>query len=391
MYNFIFENDKDYMGFFNWVKEAGIPINRKTINQLDVKPESQNFYPLWGGCDNVLDKSKVELINQGKMKLLLVSEGEALQQMTLEWVMELIKKFNVDSKQIIFLSYDLRSNETYELLLEESTVFRKNPIKVIGMDTYLFEPNSRFGDLPLPTKEVKPYRYMCYNANAKEYRMFMVTELFRRGLDKQGLISLLFRYGSLDQMASQFTSDLGFDVTEGYGKLVDDYAKKEMVKRVPLILDKTMEEVDKNDRPVDVNHVKNSYFNIITESYMYNKTLPQSHKTIFEMSEKTYKAINCQPFIHLGSYGVLKYMRSMGYQTFPELFDESYDDIINHTDRLLAVVDSVEKACKIDDKEFHDIYCREIIPKVYHNRELANSKKLKQTVWKKFILQLLYL
>ena len=66
---------------------------RKTINQLDVKPESQNFYPLWGGCDNVLDKSKVELINQGKMKLLLVSEGEALQQMTLEWVMELIKKF----------------------------------------------------------------------------------------------------------------------------------------------------------------------------------------------------------------------------------------------------------------------------------------------------------
>ena len=225
----------------------------------------------------------------------------------------------------------------------------------------------------------------------KNIECLWFTELFRRGLDKQGLISLLFRYGSLDQMASQFTSDLGFDVTEGYGKLVDDYAKKEMVKRVPLILDKTMEEVDKNDRPVDVNHVKNSYFNIITESYMYNKTLTKTHKTIFEMSEKTYKAINCQPFIHLGSYGVLKYMRSMGYQTFPELFDESYDDIINHTDRLLAVVDSVEKACKIDDKEFHDIYCREIIPKVYHNRELANSKKLKQTVWKKFILQLLYL
>jgi hypothetical protein len=82
-------------------------------------------------------------------------------------------------------------------------------------------------------------------------------------------------------------------------------------------------------------------------------------------------------------------MRSIGYKTFPELFDESYDDIINHTDRLLAVVDSVEKACKIDDKEFYDIYCREIIPKVYHNRELASSKGLKQKIWKKFILQLL--
>jgi len=379
------------MGLFHRIQDAGIQISRKTINQLDVKPVSQNFYPLWGGCDNRLDGAKVELINQGKMKLLLVSDGEALQQMTLEWVMNLIKEWNLNSKQIIFLSYDLRSNETYRLLLDDSTLFRRYPISVIGMDTYLFESHSGFGDLPLPTKEIKPYRYMCYNANAKEYRMFMVTELFRRGLDKQGLISLLFRYGSLDQMVSGFTNDLGFDVTKGYGKLVDDYAKTEMVKRVPLVLDRPLESVDKNDRLVDANHVKNSYFNIITESYMYNKTLPESHKTIFEMSEKTYKALICQPFIHLGSYGVLKYMRSIGYKTFPELFDESYDDIINHTDRLLAVVDSVEKACKIDDKEFHDIYCREIISKVYHNRELASSKELKQNVWKKFILQLLYL
>ena len=391
MYNFIFENNEDYMGFFDRVRDSGISINRKTINQLDVKPTSQNFYPLWGGCDNILDKSKVELINKGKMKLLLVSDGESLQEMTLNWVMDLIKKFNIDSKQVIFMSYDLRSNDTYRLLLEETIESRRHPIKVIGMDTYLFERHSGFGDLPLPTEEVKPYRYMCYNGNAKEYRMFMVTELFRRGLDKQGLISLLFRYGSVKQMVSEFTSDLGFDVTEGYGKLVDEYAKIEMVKRVPLILDQTMEEVNKNDRPVDVNHVKDSYFNIITESYMYNKSLPQSHKTIFEMSEKTYKALICQPFIHLGSYGVLKYMRSMGYKTFPELFDESYDDIINHTDRLLAVVDSIEKVCKMDDTEFHNIYCESIIPKVIHNRELVRSKEIKEKIWNKFIRELIKL
>ena len=103
------------------------------------------------------------------------------------------------------------------------------------------------------------------------------------------------------------------------------------------------------------------------------------------MSEKTYKALICQPFIHLGSYGVLKYMRSMGYKTFPELFDESYDDIVNHTDRLLAVVDSIEKVCKMDDNEFHNIYCREVIPKVIHNRELVRSKEIKEKIWNGFI------
>jgi len=161
-----------------------------------------------------------------------------------------------------------------------------------------------------------------------------------------------------------------------------------MVKKVPLILDKTMEEVDKDDRPVDISHIENSYFNIITESYMYNKSLPQSHKTIFEMSEKTYKALNCQPFIHLGSYGVLKYMRSMGYKTFSELFDESYDEVVNHTERILSVIESIEKVCKMDETKFHDIYTNDIIPKVIHNRKLVNSKEIKLKVWDNFLLEL---
>ena len=382
MINFINDTETTPLGFFDRVESYGIDVNKRTLSNLG---EDNNFYPLGGGSGNHLDKSKVELINQGKMKLLLVSDGEALQEMTLNWTMDVIKKFKIDSKQVIFMSYDLRSDETYRLLLEEFSEFREYPINVIGIDTYCFESNSNFGNLPVPTKNKKPYKYVCYNANGKEYRQFLVTELFRRGLNKQGLISLLYRYGSPEQILDGFTERLGFDINSGIGKLNDEYAKTEMVKKVPLILDKTVEEVDKNDRPVDVGHIENSYFNIITESYMYNKTLPESHKTIFEMSEKTYKALICQPFIHLGSYGVLKYLRSMGYKTFPELFDESYDDITNHTDRLLAVVDSVEKACKMDNREFHDIYCKDVIPKVIHNRELARSKEIKEKIWNKFI------
>ncbi len=387
-YNFICDKEKIPLGFIDRVESYNIKINKRTLDNLG---EDNNFYPIWSGSENYLDKSKVELINQGKMKLLCISDGEALQEMTLNWAMDVIKKFKIDFKQVIFMSYDLRSDETYRLLLKEFPKFREYPLSVIGMDTYCFERHSDFGDLPLPTEDKKPYKYVCYNANGKEYRQFLVTELFRRGLDKYGLISLLYRYGSPSQILDNFTSDLGFDTTKGYGKSVDEYAKTEMVKRVPLVLDRSMESVDKNDRPVDVNHIKNSYFNIVTESYMYNKSLPQSHKTIFEMSEKTYKALNCQPFIHLGSYGVLKYMRSMGYQTFPELFDESYDDIINHTDRLLAVVDSIEKVCKMDDTEFHNIYCESIIPKVIHNRELVRSKEIKEKIWNKFIRELIKL
>ena len=94
------------------------------------------------------------------MKLLLVSDGEALQEMTLNWAMDIIKKFKIDSNQVIFMSYELRSDETYKLLLNEFPKFRKYPLSVIGMDTYIFEPHlQNFGDLPLPTTDKKPYKY----------------------------------------------------------------------------------------------------------------------------------------------------------------------------------------------------------------------------------------
>ena len=58
------------------------------------------------------------------MKLLLISDGEALQEMTLNWAVDVIKKFKIDSKQVIFMSYDLRSEFTYLLLLDEFSYFR---------------------------------------------------------------------------------------------------------------------------------------------------------------------------------------------------------------------------------------------------------------------------
>ena len=154
-YNFICDKEKIPLGFIDRVESYNIKINKRTLDNLG---EDNNFYPIWSGSENYLDKSKVELINQGKMKLLCISDGEALQEMTLNWAMDVIKKFKIDFKQVIFMSYDLRSDETYRLLLKEFPKFREYPLSVIGMDTYCFERHSDFGDLPLPTEDKKPYK-----------------------------------------------------------------------------------------------------------------------------------------------------------------------------------------------------------------------------------------
>ncbi len=54
-------------------------------------------------------------------------------------VIEYINKFNLDSKQVILVTANLRGNETYKLLLEEFPSFKKYPMKHVGINSFYFE------------------------------------------------------------------------------------------------------------------------------------------------------------------------------------------------------------------------------------------------------------
>lgn len=85
-----------------------------------------------------------------------------------------------------------------------------------------------------------------------------------------------------------------------------------------------------------------SLISVITESNFYSED-------IFN-TEKTWKAIaNKHPFIIVGPQYTLKYLKTLGYKTFSEFFDESYDGIENPTTRLMMIA----KLCKsIDNWSF---------------------------------------
>lgn len=76
-------------------------------------------------------------------------------------------------------------------------------------------------------------------------------------------------------------------------------------------------------------------------------------KTIF-FSEKTFKPIlNLQPFIIFGTQHSLKYLQQIGYRTFSDWWDESYDEEENYSDRLIKIVGVMEQiASWSDDKLF---------------------------------------
>ena len=65
---------------------------------------------------------------------------------------------------------------------------------------------------------------------------------------------------------------------------------------------------------------KSTYFSIVTETLFYEFGN--------YLSEKTWKPIaHLHPFIFVGRPGMLKFLHSLGFKTFSEYWDESYDTV----------------------------------------------------------------
>jgi len=118
--------------------------------------------------------------------------------------------------------------------------------------------------------------------------------------------------------------------------------------------------------------VEESYFNVVTETH-HEYDNPDYNG--LHITEKTYKALISQPFIIVGQYGHLKKLREWGFQTYPELFDESYDLIENPNSRLNLIIGEIERLCNMDKNELEKIY-KSVLWKVEHNRKrMLNFEK----------------
>lgn len=82
------------------------------------------------------------------------------------------------------------------------------------------------------------------------------------------------------------------------------------------------------------------------------------------MTEKTCKPLAFfHPFIVVAQPGLLSLIRKYGFLTWPELFDESYDDIIDLNDKISAI----NKQIRSFDKDI--FYSREVQEKLQHNHD----------------------
>lgn len=99
-----------------------------------------------------------------------------------------------------------------------------------------------------------------------------------------------------------------------------------------------------------------------------------------QLTEKILRPIACgQPFMLVGTYGSLKYLRDYGFETFGNLINEHYDTIVDPAERLEAVVNEMKRIADLSSQEKSKLY-KDMRIIAQRNKQLFFSKLWQQQI-----------
>lgn len=96
--------------------------------------------------------------------------------------------------------------------------------------------------------------------------------------------------------------------------------------------------------------------NLMQQSFLYIAAETMFNYPGSYLTEKSFKGISCKrPFVILGPKNSLKKLKEYGFKTFDHWWDESYDDINDPSERLLAVFDIVKTISQKSNDELIEL------------------------------------
>ena len=230
----------------------------------------------------------------------------------------LICKEYIERNNLKINAYGVSSFENFFTPPEEYT---QNVDKVVPFDAYSNKVNKYF---------------LSYNRQPRFHRLLFGYLLDQAKILKKGLVSL------------RFPDHKGLNFKPGtfYGHKIASNKKYERFKQKGNIT---------IDVPTDQNLAQNFMISNYEDTFVsvVSETLMDTGCLFF--SEKIWKPISVgHPFIIMGNPHSLKKLQEMGYITFSEVWDESYDNIISEGDRVVAVTKVLQSICSMSDKELED-------------------------------------
>jgi len=240
-------------------------------------------------------------------------------------------------------------------------------------------------------KNNKPKKFLCLNNYMKEHRLYIIDFLDRNNLLDKGIVSARF---SLDKDKPFYNHGIhdftSYSQTHGIigGRFGSQFHREDhdrLKVTLPLVVeddlidnkyavnpdmftqdDDVTKQFEFRDRWVREEWYADTEFTIATESSfdpdliaqpgIFTQYIPHHDKQIYYnndlpndvgfLTEKTFKPLMYgHPFILVTHAGALERLRRLGFETYPDWFDEEYDDIGDSEKRMKAISRTILKAC----------------------------------------------
>lgn len=304
------------------------------------------------------------------------------------------KKYNVKLSDITYNGSNEKIQESYD---NWHRLYSDTPEKInvnsecFGL--FLYRKNSGYHDKLIYTKEpptnLRSKKYNCLNANMMPHRLLFMLAMQQNGLiDTENTYTSFHAYPELlnpgdhdpilkhrkwaDVLTLDFTKQLPiqFDLSGNWDQIYE-----KIFESYPQVNGLDWNKVG------DFRYLyEDCYFTITTESseshtlcdYHWddkvNDYIKSFHNEMFITEKITRPILNLHPQIIYGPTGVLEHLKSLGYKTFSDYWDEDYDKL-NGERKLTAIMELITDLGSRSLQDLHDMYW-DMMPILKHNQEI---------------------
>ena len=244
--------------------------------------------------------------------------------------------YDTDIPLVIFHSegdekwIDINHMSRYGTVLHCNPVLAKTKGKFFNYWAYDYKIRLRHYRQPVNMKNSFATKFLSLNGRPDWHRYYVLQRLHDRNLLKNNLVSFLNRYGNFK---NQENIDKFLNVYLGNPLFIKNIIKNQKV----LVLDRTNDQIHKDDRSHDAFIYEQTSLSLVTETYA------DAERGLF-VTEKSYKPLaNCHFQIWIAQPGIVEFFRNLGFDMFDDFIDNSYDTVFDDISRFESAFLCLEK------------------------------------------------
>jgi len=314
--------------------------------------------------------------------LLFTNTHESMESVPMH-VYNFIERYNLPDSKCIIMS---GANNILDLVNNYASKFNLRALKtakVVAFEDYMKKESVYHLEEYLSARKHENYlsyvpkkRFLSLNRRWRNYRPCVVSLLCAFNLLDNGYVSIAENDdGNKWEDFWNNTFEFGQHNRTVKEILINN---EEKIRSLPeLFLDIKDLSINQSNLQTSINdYYLDSLFSVVSETNFLSSTvLYDKVPDPGFFSEKTFKPIvYMHPFILVTTPNQLPYLRELGYKTFSPLINESYDTIEDDGDRLLAIMDEIQRLSSMTNEEILR-FKSECEPILIHNYKTLMNKK----------------